>query len=59
MFSLSGKKALTLGVANIRRPTHQLASIDDVGAYAAFIASAEATNVTGTHRIAGGYHIVG
>ncbi len=38
----------------------QLASIEDVGAYAAFLASAEAANVTGgVHYIDGGYHIVG
>ena len=43
-----------------RAPTHQLASIDDVGAYAAFLASREAANVTGgVHHIDGGYHIVG
>lgn len=43
-----------------RAPTHQLASIDDVGAYAAFLASREASNVTGgVHYIDGGYHIVG
>jgi enoyl-[acyl-carrier protein] reductase I len=43
-----------------RAPTHQLASIDDVGAYAAFLASADAANVTGgIHYIDGGYHIVG
>lgn len=43
-----------------RAPTHQLASIDDVGAYAAFLASPEAANVTGgIHYIDGGYHIVG
>ena len=41
-------------------PTHQLATIDDVGAYAAFLASQEAFNVTGSvHHIDGGYHIVG
>jgi enoyl-[acyl-carrier protein] reductase I len=41
-------------------PTHHLVSIDDVGAYAAFLASSEATNVTGgVHYIDGGYHIVG
>jgi enoyl-[acyl-carrier protein] reductase I len=41
-------------------PTHQLVSIDDVGAYAAFLASDEAANVTGgVHYIDGGYHIVG
>ena len=43
-----------------RAPTHQLATIDDVGAYAAFLASREAGNVTGVvHYIDGGYHIVG
>ena len=41
-------------------PMHQLVSIDDVGAYAAFLASPEAANVTGgVHYIDGGYHIVG
>lgn len=41
-------------------PTHQLATIEEVGAYAAFLASREASNVTGTvHPIDGGYHIVG
>ncbi len=41
-------------------PTHHLVSIDDVGAYAAFLASDEAANVTGgVHYIDGGYHIVG
>lgn len=43
-----------------RAPTHHLASIEDVGAYAAFLASREAENVTGgVHYIDGGYHIVG
>ena len=43
-----------------RAPTHQLASIEDVGAYAAFLASREASNVTGgVHPIDGGYSIVG
>ncbi len=46
--------------AAARAPTQQLASIEDVGAYAAFLASAEAANVTGgVHYIDGGYHIVG
>jgi enoyl-[acyl-carrier protein] reductase I len=46
--------------AAARAPTHHLASIEDVGAYAAFLASAEAANVTGgVHYIDGGYHIVG
>ncbi|MCV6598490.1 MAG: enoyl-ACP reductase FabI [Mangrovicoccus sp.] len=41
-------------------PTHQLATIEDVGAYAAFLASQEAFNITGSvHHIDGGYHIVG
>lgn len=41
-------------------PTHMLATIDDVGAYAAFLASKEAANVTGgIHLIDGGYSIVG
>lgn len=49
-----------LNAAAARAPTHQLASIDDVGAYAAFLASAEAVNVTGgIHYIDGGYHIMG
>lgn len=43
-----------------RAPTGQLATIDDVGAYAAFLASAEAGNITGAvHPIDGGYHITG
>lgn len=43
-----------------RTPTHQLATIEDVGAFAAFLASNEAFNVTGgVHPIDGGYHIVG
>ncbi|MEO1746000.1 MAG: enoyl-ACP reductase FabI [Pseudomonadota bacterium] len=43
-----------------RAPTHQLATIEDVGAYAAFLASMEAKNVTGgVHPIDGGYHITG
>ena len=46
--------------AAARAPTHQLATIGDVGAYAAFLASREAANVTGgIHYIDGGYHIVG
>lgn len=41
-------------------PTHLLATIEDVGAYAAFLASKEAFNVTGSvHHIDGGFHIVG
>ena len=43
-----------------RAPTHHLATIEDVGAYAAFLASRAATNVTGgIHHIDGGYHILG
>lgn len=43
-----------------RAPTHQLATISDVGAYAVFLASREAHNVTGgVHPIDGGYNIVG
>mgnify|MGYP006281576829 CR=1 FL=1 len=49
-----------LNEAAERAPTHMLASIDDVGAYAAFLASPEAFNVTGgVHHIDGGQHIVG
>ncbi len=49
-----------LNAAAERAPTHMLATIDDVGAYAAFLASREAFNVTGSvHHIDGGYHIVG
>jgi len=41
-------------------PTQQLATIEDVGAYAAFLASDAAKNVTGSiPRIDGGYHIMG
>lgn len=43
-----------------RAPTHQLATIEDVGAYAAFLASDGARNVTGgVHPIDGGFSIVG
>lgn len=49
-----------LNQSALRAPTHQLATIEDIGAYAAFLASAEAGNVTGgVHYIDGGYHIVG
>lgn len=49
-----------LNKAAERAPTHHLATIDDVGAYAAFLASSEAANVTGAvHPIDGGYNIVG
>jgi enoyl-[acyl-carrier protein] reductase I len=43
-----------------RAPTHHLATIEDIGAYAAFLASGGARNVTGgVHYIDGGYHVVG
>jgi enoyl-[acyl-carrier protein] reductase I len=49
-----------LAAAAARTPTHHLATVDDVGAYAAFLASTEAANITGgIHYIDGGYHIVG
>lgn len=45
--------------AAAKAPTHTLATIDDVGAYAAFLASREAANVTGrVHYIDGGSSIV-
>ena len=41
-------------------PMHHLATLDDVGAYAAFLASDGAKTITGdVHYIDGGYHIVG
>lgn len=49
-----------LNAAAERAPTRLLATIEDVGAYAAFLASPEASNVTGgVHLIDGGYSIVG
>lgn len=49
-----------LDAAAQRAPTHHLATIEDVGAYAAFLASSEAFNVTGgIHPIDGGYNILG
>lgn len=43
-----------------RTPTHHLATIEDVGAYAAFLASRQAKNITGgVHMIDGGYSLVG
>lgn len=43
-----------------RAPTHTLATIDDVGAMAAFLASDAANNLTGgVHLIDGGYSIIG
>jgi enoyl-[acyl-carrier protein] reductase I len=48
-----------LADATDRAPTHHLATIDDVGHYAAFLASREAANITGCiHPIDGGYSIV-
>ncbi|WP_321343334.1 enoyl-ACP reductase FabI [Breoghania sp.] len=48
-----------LNAAADRAPTHQLATIEDVGAYAAFLASNAAANVTGgVHPIDGGYSII-
>lgn len=47
-----------LAEAAARAPTHQLATIEDVGAMAAFLASPEARNLTGgVHDIDGGYSI--
>ncbi len=49
-----------LNEAAKRAPTHMLSTIEDVGAYAAFLASQEAHNVTGgVHPIDGGYSIIG
>ena len=49
-----------LNDAAARAPTHHLATIEDVGAYAAFLASREAWNVTGgVHPIDGGYSVTG
>lgn len=46
--------------AAVRAPTHHLATIEDVGAFCAFLASKEARNVTGgVHLIDGGYSMVG
>ncbi|GAA0777368.1 enoyl-[acyl-carrier-protein] reductase FabI [Roseibium denhamense] len=48
-----------LNDAASRAPTHHLATIEDTGAYAAFLASREAFNVTGgVHPIDGGYSIL-
>jgi enoyl-[acyl-carrier protein] reductase I len=47
-----------LAAAVERAPTHQLATIADVGAMAAFLASTEARNLTGgVHDIDGGFSI--
>ncbi len=44
--------------ATERAPTHRLATIDDIGAMAAFLAAPEARNLTGgVHEIDGGYSI--
>lgn len=44
--------------AAARAPTHHLATIEDIGAMAAFLASPEAKNLTGgIHEIDGGYSI--
>jgi enoyl-[acyl-carrier protein] reductase I len=44
--------------AAARAPTHQLVTIEDVGAMAAFLASDEARNLTGgVHDIDGGLSI--
>ena len=49
-----------LDAAAARAPTHHLATIEDVGAYCAFLSSREAANVTGgIHPIDGGYSIIG
>lgn len=48
-----------LADATSRAPTHHVVTIDEVGAYAAFLSSREAANVTGgVHMIDGGYSIV-
>lgn len=49
-----------LNEAAARAPTRHRATIENVGAYAAFLASREAWNVTGgVHPIDGGYGITG
>lgn len=48
-----------LNAAAARAPMHVLASIEDVGAMAAFLASPQARNLTGgVHEIDGGYSII-
>jgi len=48
-----------LDAAAAKAPTHQLATLDDVGAYSAFLAGEGARNVTGVvHPIDGGYGVV-
>lgn len=47
-----------LDAAALRAPTHQLATIEDIGAMAAFLAAPEARNLTGgVHDIDGGFSI--
>jgi enoyl-[acyl-carrier protein] reductase I len=49
-----------LDIALERAPTHQLSTIEDVGAHAVFLVSDGARNVTGgVHHIDGGYSITG
>ncbi|MEW5727037.1 MAG: enoyl-ACP reductase FabI [Pseudomonadota bacterium] len=49
-----------MAAAAEKAPTHQLATIDDCGAMAAFLVSDQAKAITGTTLfIDGGYHIVG
>lgn len=49
-----------LNEAAARAPTHQLATIEEVGAFAAFLASRPAANTTGgIHIIDGGYSLLG
>jgi len=51
---------LLLADAAKRAPTHQIATIDDIGAFASFLAGPGAKNVTGgIHYIDGGYNIMG
>jgi enoyl-[acyl-carrier protein] reductase I len=46
--------------AALRAPQHTLVSIEDIGAYAAFLVSDGARNITGgTHYIDAGYNILG
>lgn len=48
-----------LNKASDKAPIRTLCSIEDVGAYAAFLASEEARHITGSvHLIDGGYHIM-